>query len=226
MGASSDIIVKTAAMGKRIGIGTRPALLIIDMQIYMLGDKREPIEQSIKSYPSSCGERAWVAADHIAQLIRNFRVLGFPVIYTQQTLKANGENAGPYKAKREFLYGSQNWLIEETHGWEIAPILTPAPEDTVIKKTRTSAFFKTNLYEMLRQKQIDTLIVTGGSTSTCVRATVFDSASYDFRTVVASDGVCDRLNQSHEVNLRDMDRQMADVMTTKEIINALQKLNK
>ena len=223
----SDVIVKTAAMGRRIGFGEKPALLIIDMQNYMLGDKREPIEKSIQSYPSSCGERGWIAADHIAQLIQLFRDQGYPVVYTQQSLKGNGENAGPYKAKREFLYGAENWLIEGTHGWEIAPVIRPKAKDIVIRKTRPSAFFKTNLYDVLKQKKVDTVIITGGSVSTCVRATVFDSASYDFRTIVASDGVCDRLDQSYEVNLRDMDRQMADVMTTEEIIKALQnKVNK
>ncbi len=220
---SSAEIIEKAAMGKRIGIGKQPALLIVDMQIYMMGDVREPIERSIQSYPSSCGEQAWLAADNIKKLSVLFHKLGFPVIYTQQSLKADGSDAGPYKSKREFRYGAENWLIEGTHGWEIAPFIMPEATDYVIRKTRPSAFWNTQLYQILKQNHVDTVIVTGGSTSTCIRATVFDSASYDFRTIVVSDGVCDRVKESHKINLSDMDRQMSDVMTVQEIMDVLQK---
>ncbi|MGI5963534.1 MAG: cysteine hydrolase family protein [Lawsonibacter sp.] len=222
-GASMDLIVKTAAMGKRIGMGHSPVLLIIDMQVYMMGDQRQNIEHSIQTYPSSCGEKAWDAAEHIQQLIREFRARHFPVVYTQQSLKPDGSNAGPYKGKRSFLYGADNWLIEGTHGWEISPLLQPEPGEIVLRKTRPSAFFGTDLRTVLEKLQADTIVVTGGSTSTCVRATVFDCASYDYHTIVVSDGVCDRSEESHRVNLADMDRQMADVMTTEAIIAALPK---
>ncbi len=219
----SEEIVKAAGMGRRAGLGERPALLIVDMQVYMLGDKREPLEQSISAYPSSCGLLAWEATEHIKTLSAFFREKGLPVIYTQQSLKPDGSDAGPYKTKRGFRYGADNWLIEGTHGWQIAPAIAPRDGDLIIKKTRPSAFFRTNLLRILQEREVDTLVITGGSTSTCIRATVFDSASYDFRTIVVSDGICDRLEESHRVNLSDMDRQMADAMREAEVIAALKK---
>lgn len=222
--AGEQTIVLRAGMGRRAGLGKRPALLIIDMQVYMMGDIRQPIDQSILQYPSSCGEAAWAAADHIKRLLSFFHQKGWPVIYTQQTLKADGSDAGPYKKKRAFL-ASEHWLIQGTHGWQIAPAIAPAPGDIVLQKKRPSAFFGTGFLGLLRDAEVDTLVVTGGSVCNCVRATVFDSASYDFNTIVVRDAVCDRLPRSAQVNLEDMDRQFADVMPCAEVLSALQKID-
>lgn len=212
-----------AGMGHRVGIGQRPALLIVDVQIYMMGDKREPIEESTKKYPSSCGLAAWDAVEQVKKLVDVFREQAMPVIYTYLSLKKDGSDAGPFKMKREFLK-TDCWMIEGTHGAEICPLIKPQEADFVFPKKRPSAFFGTPLQEYLQAKDIDTLVVVGGSTSNCVRATVFDSASYDYHTILPSDALIDRMPTSHEVNLWDMDRQFADVMTTNEIIAALQKL--
>jgi Amidases related to nicotinamidase len=217
-------IISQAGMGRRIGFGKRPALIIIDMQIYMMGDKREPILESIKTFPSSCGEMAWDAADNIRLLIDACHSFGAPVIYTFQSIRADGSDAGPFKMKRDLLQ-IDNWFIEGTHGAQIAPSIKPEPQDFVFMKKRPSAFFGSPLSTYLIGQSVDTLIVTGGSTSNCVRATVFDSASYGYRTLVASDGVCDRIETSHAINLRDMDRQFADVMTTQEILNGLKDID-
>ena len=216
-------ILSTAKMGRRMGFGKNPALIIIDVQIYMMGDVREPIELSNQKYPSSCGEMAWDAVDNIKQLIDACHEIGAPVIYTYMGLRADGGDAGPFKKKRDFI-AADNWMIEGTHGAEISPVIAPSPQDYVFMKKRPSAFWGTPLEAYLREHNVDTTIMVGGSTSNCVRATVFDSASYGYRTMVASDGVMDRIKVSHEVNLRDMDRQFADVMTTKELLEELQKL--
>ncbi len=217
-------ILKTARMGKRVGFGKRPALVIIDAQVYMMGDVREPIEVSNQKYPSSCGEIGWDAAEHIRLLIDVCHEMNFPVVYTYMSLRADGSDAGPFAMKRDLLVG-ENWMIEGTHGAEIHPFLKPEQQDYVFAKKRPSAFFGTPLEAYLKGKEVDTLIITGGSTSNCVRATVFDSASYGYHTLVASDGCMDRMVTSHEVNLRDMDRQFADVMTTQEILNGLKQLS-
>lgn len=218
-----QMIIKQARMGRKIGFGKKPALLIIDMQVYMAGDKREPILESIKRYPSSCGEMAWDAIDNIRKLIDACHEINVPVIYTYQEILPDGSDAGPYKAKRDLLL-IDNWFIKGTPGAQIVPKIAPEERDYVFVKKRPSAFFGTPLLTYLFGQGVDTLIITGGSTSNCVRATVFDSASYGFRTLIASDGVCDRLETSHEVNLRDMDRQFADVMTTEELLKGLKNL--
>lgn len=220
--AQEKAILSTAKMGRRMGFGEKPALIIIDVQTYMMGDVREPIEISNKKYPSSCGEMAWDAAENIKKLIASCHEIGAPVIYTYMSLRADGSDAGPFKMKRDLIV-ADTWMIEGTHGAQICPEIAPAPQDYVFMKKRPSAFFGTPLEAYLHEHRVDTTIMVGGSTSNCVRATVFDSASYGYRTIVASDGVMDRMLTSHEINLRDMDRQFADVMTTAEILTELDK---
>ena len=91
------------------------------------------------------------------------------------------------------------------------PEVGPEPGDVVFVKKKPSAFLGTPLLPYLVDRKIDTLVIVGGATSNCVRATVFDSASYNFRTIVPADAVFDRLAISHAISLFDMDRQFADV---------------
>ena len=76
----------------------------------------------------------------------------------------------------------------------------------------------------LIDRGVDTLVVLGGATSNCVRATVFDSASFNFRTIVPSDAVFDRLPISHAISLFDMDRQFADVTTSEAVVREFEAL--
>jgi maleamate amidohydrolase len=95
--------------------------------------------------------------------------------------------------------------------------VAPQPGDVVLVKRKPSAFFGTELTGLLVDRGIDTVVVTGGSTANCVRATAVDSASYNFRTIVAEDCVFDRFEISHVVALFDLERQYADVLPSAEI---------
>lgn len=97
--------------------------------------------------------------------------------------------------------------------------IAPDPQDIVLVKKKPSAFFGTPLLSLLIDRGVDTVLVTGGATSNCVRATVVDSASYNFRTMVVEDCVFDRFDISHRVALLDMDRQYADVITSRDAIS-------
>lgn len=213
-------VLDVAGMGLRVGFGKKPALLLVDVQVYMMGDKREPIEESRKKYPSSCGEPAWDAVEQMKKLIECCREHDIPVIYTYLSLKPDGSNAGPFKMKRKFM-NIDNWMIEGTRGAQICPLIAPEEHDFVYPKTRPSAFLGTPLDLYLRENGIDTLIIVGGSVSNCVRATVFDSSSYGYHTILAEDALIDRIPESRERNLQDMDRQYADVMLSAEIIDKL-----
>ena len=221
---SDKKIIRNAKMGKKMGFGQKVGLLIIDAQIYMIGDSPEPIEISIKRYPSSCGLKGWEALKQIKRIISKARDKKIKIFYTKMELAANKKDAGVYALKREILQ-TPNWFLEGTHGSEIVSEIAPKEEDYVIVKKKPSAFFGTPLVSYLNFYQIDTLIVTGGATSNCVRATVFDASSYNFRTIVAEDGVFDRIELSHKVNLFDMDRQFADVLKTDDILLELDKRN-
>src|SRR5690606_8558530 len=82
---------------------------------------------------------------------------------------------------------------------------------------RTWGYNGTPLLGYLIEREVDTVIIMGGSTSNCVRATVFDASSYNFRTIVVQEGVFDRIPISHAISLFDMDRQFADVVPSAEV---------
>ncbi len=107
---------------------------------------------------------------------------------------------------------------------QIVPELEPIDGEAVFDKTEASAFFGTGLAAWLTYRGVDTVIVTGATTSGCVRATVVDACAHNFRPIVAEDCVGDRAIGPHEANLFDMGRKYADVMPRDEIIAVLDKI--
>ena len=101
--------------------------------------------------------------------------------------------------------------------------LVPTANETVLRKTRPSAFFGTGYADWLYEQGVDTLIVAGYTTSGCVRATVVDAMSFNFRTIVARDCVGDRSLAAHDANLFDMEQKYADLMDADAIIASLQQ---
>ncbi|MGA9794382.1 MAG: isochorismatase family protein, partial [Rhizomicrobium sp.] len=122
------------------------------------------------------------------------------------------------------LLQRSDWCLEGPEGAELLPEVGPRDGDFAFVKKKPSGFFGTPLLSYLVDRAIDTVIVLGGATSNCVRATVFDSSSYNFRTIVPADAVFDRLPISHAISLFDMDRQFADVTTSAEVVRYLRKL--
>jgi len=146
-------------------------------------------------------------------------------IFSRFALDPGGADIGVYGRKRTLLK-SPNWCLEGTPGAELVPELGVAPGDIVFVKKKPSAFFGTPLLAYLVDRQIDTLIICGGATSNCVRATVFDASSYNFRTIVAREAVFDRIPVSHAISLFDMDRQFADVVDCADIVGYLESLSR
>jgi nicotinamidase-related amidase len=91
----------------------------------------------------------------------------------------------------------------------------------VFVKKKPSGFHGTPLLGLLVDRRIDTVIVMGGATSNCIRATVFDASSYNFRTIVPEEAVFDRIPVSHAISLFDMDRQFADVVSVDAVLRQL-----
>lgn len=216
LGEADRAVVARGKFAQRMGFGARPAIVAIDCQRYMVGERGIRNER----YPSSCGEVGWAAVDRIAAILDVARSTGTPVFLTRFALDPEGRDIGVYARKRAFLK-RDDWCLEGTPGAELLPEVGPRGDDIVFTKKKPSAFHGTPLLGYLIDRGIDTVIVLGGATSNCVRATVFDSASYNFRTIVAGDGVFDRLPISHAISLFDMDRQFADVVISDEIIAAL-----
>ena len=109
-------------------------------------------------------------------------------------------------------------------GYEFVPDVAPHPEDILIPKKHPSAFFGTPLASYLIDANVDTLIVTGCTTSGCVRGSVVDGFAYNFRILVPEDAVYDRSATSHAVNLFDMASKYADVMPTNAALQHLAQI--
>jgi nicotinamidase-related amidase len=107
---------------------------------------------------------------------------------------------------------------------EIPEPIAPLPSELVIRKIKASAFFETPLLTYLQYMGIDSLLITGATTSGCVRASVVDAISYGFRCFVVEECVFDRFELSHLVNLFDMNTKYADVISLEEALKYIAKL--
>jgi nicotinamidase-related amidase len=210
---------RAAGFGRPTGFGKRPALLIIDCQYRTVGTERRPFWEAIKEFPTSCGETAWDAVGNIARLLAVFRENGWPVLYPYVSPK-QGFDAGRLSDKVPAIMGIA------AKGYEFVAEIAPTEKDILVPKKHPSAFFGTPLASYLINTGADTLIVTGCSTSGCVRGTVVDGFAYNFRAMVPQDAVFDRSEVSHAVNLFDMSEKYADVMPTEDILIALKSVQK
>lgn len=204
-----------AGFGHPSGIGQRPALLIIDAQYRTLGDTPKPFEQAVtEDYRTAVGDVAWAAVPKIASLAALFRERGWPVLYPHVAPKLLFDR-GTLGAKVPSI------LEVPEQGYRIPPELAPEEGDVMLPKKHPSAFFGTPLASYLIDLRADTLVVTGCSTSGCVRSTVVDAFAYNFKVLVPSDAVYDRSETVHKVNLFDMAQKYADVATTEEVLALL-----
>lgn len=137
--------------------------------------------------------------------------------FTRVVYADDGSDAGVFCLKAPAL----RMLTEAHPAGQIVPELKPAPGELIVRKTQASGFFGTGLASWLVQQGADTLVVAGCTTSGCVRATVVDAMSHNFRTIVAYDCVGDRAIAPHEANLFDMGQKYADLMERDEIIAEL-----
>lgn len=207
---------RAAGFGKRSGLGQRPALVIIDVQYRTVGTKPMPFGEAIKEFPTSCGEIGWAAARNIARLLMFFRERKWPVIYPYVSPKESFDK-GRLSEKVPAL------MTVAKNGYDFMAEIAPADGDILLPKKHPSAFFGTPLTSYLVDLGIDTLIVTGCTTSGCVRGTVVDGFAYNFRAIVPHDCVYDRSQVSHAVNLFDMSEKYADVMSCDELMSAMKK---
>ena len=209
-----------AGFGRPSGLGRRPALLIIDVQYRTIGTSPKPFWESIKEFPTSCGDVGWNAMRKIALLLAEFRRNGWPVLYPHVAPKNKATDSGRLAEKVPAIMD-----IPE-RGYQFPAEIAPREGDVLLPKKHPSAFFATPLVSHLIDLRADTLVVTGCTTSGCVRGSVVDGFAYNFRCVVPHDAVYDRSATSHAVNLFDMASKYADVVSTAEVIDLLRPLGK
>lgn len=212
------LVLQSAGYGVKAGYGLRPALLIIDVTYGFTGDRPEPILESIRRWNNSCGEEAWAAIPRIARLGDAFRARRLPVIYTAGEARDDNWDLCSWSWKNN---RSQSLPSHPGNGRgvnEIVDELAPQPRDIVVRKQKPSAFFGTNMASYLTYLGCDSVIMTGCTTSGCVRASAIDSFSHNFRTIVVEDACFDRSEASHAIALFDLDCKHADVVTTDDVV--------
>jgi maleamate amidohydrolase len=192
----------------RAGFGKKPALIVVDMSVGFT-DPTSPLH---------CDLEPVVAA--IRRLLEAMRDARLPVVYTTVAYDDEAkETAAVFIDKVPALL-----TLEAGSRWvEIDPRLAPRDDEPVLTKLFASAFHRTTLAAMLAVQQVDGLIVTGASTSGCVRATAVDALQHGYRVVVPRQAVGDRNPSAHEANLYDIDAKYGDVLPLDEVLVQLEQ---
>lgn len=191
-----------------IGFGQSPALILVDfVQAYF--------DPACELYADV--EDTLASAIRIREVARSAEI---PVIYTNVVYHKSAINGGRFFQKAKPLRN----LIEGSPMGEWPKGLSPDPAELIITKQYPSAFFGTSLSSTLTALGIDTLIITGLTTSGCIRATCIDTCSYGFIPIVVSDACGDRHKDPHEANLFDMHAKYADVVSEQTVSEYLQSI--
>jgi len=215
--ATDENLYQRAGFGGRAGIGSKVALLVIDVQYRTVGHQRVPIDEAMEEYPTACGDRGWNAIDNISPLLASARANGIPVMFPHVAPKTS-TTAGGFRDK------SPSLASPDLAAYEFVAEAAPLPGELLVAKDHPSAFFGTGLITSLVQAGIDTVLITGCTTSGCVRASAVDAFSFGFKVGVIGDAVYDRVDSVHEASLFDLNSKYADVITTASAIAAFESI--
>ncbi|WP_121743253.1 isochorismatase family protein [Natronorubrum halophilum] len=191
--------------GTSVGLGDRPALLVIDL----INAFTDP--------DTSLGSDVTGVLEQTDRLLERFREHDLPRYFTAVAFEESYGDAGRFIEKvpalRELQLG--------TEAVEVDDRVAPVGDERVILKKYASAFFGTDLQTELTTQGVDTLVLAGVTTSGCVRATAVDSLQHGYRTIVPADAVGDRADGPHLANLYDIDAKYGDVVTTDSVLEYL-----
>jgi maleamate amidohydrolase len=214
-------VIERGGYGKKAGMGSRPALLMIDCQYNHIGADL-PILEQIGEHPAGGGASAWEAVRRIEPLLAEFRRQQRPVVYTRYCFSERAAKFDAFASKRG---KSIDRFIDGAPGTMIVEPLAPRDDELVIDKVHASAFYATSLLSSLIRAGVDSLVITGVSTSGCVRASAVDGQSNNFKVTVVSDCVADRIVASHQASLLDLWMKYADVDTSDAVMAYLKQLD-
>lgn len=195
-----DIYAKQG-MGRRMGFGRRPALLIIDLQ------------NAFADENFFGGYNINDAIEHTEALLHAARRVKIPVAHVRFATAGDGSDIGPFALKVPRL----KELVDGDPAADIVAALAPLQHEFVSVKRHGSAFFGTALHAWLTSQSVDTLLTAGCATSGCVRASVVDASALGYRPMVVVDCVGDRAHDPHVANLFDMGQKYADLVSLDEV---------
>ncbi len=187
---------------QRVGFGESPAVVVVDfivgftdMESPLAGDLDAPLQETVR-------------------ILEAARGAGRPVIFTTVAYDPSLKDAGLFLRKVPSL----KWLVEGSRWVELDPRLGRREGETLLRKKYASSFFGTDLATQLTSQNVDTLIITGCTTSGCIRATAVDALQNGFRAIVPREAVGDRAEGPHEANLFDIDAKYGDVVSVDEVL--------
>jgi maleamate amidohydrolase len=186
-------------IGGRVGYGHHPAVLIVDMQV------------GLDDPAYKVGADQTPAVEAIASV---------PIIYVRTGYRPDGRDGGLFIKKIPALIELQ----ADSPAFEIDPRLAPEGGDLIVDKKFASAFFQTNLPSLLVAEGVDTIILTGCSTSGCIRAAAIDGISHGYRMILPEECISDRAEGPHRANLFDINAKYGDVVPLDEVLAYLDRL--
>ena len=196
-------------IGNRVGYGKSPAIVVVDMSraftdpAYRVGSEQDETVEAIAGVLAAARERG-----------------GVPVFFTTMAYEDDGLDAGVWGRKVPALLDLR---LDDAAAVEIDERIAPVAGELVLNKKFASAFFGTPLASLLAARGVDTVILTGCSTSGCIRATAVDTVSFGYRLIVPEECVADRAPGPHHANLFDIQSKYGDVVGVAEVIEYLAK---
>jgi len=199
---------------RRFGFGRMPALINVDLQ--QAYTRVGTVETAYDADPGQMG--------YVNALAALFRENVLQVVWTYVAYMASGEDCGIWGTRSDTPDSLQNIKVGSQRAEFDERLEIDRERDIIVNKRMASAFFETNLGSVFTFHGVDTVVVTGGSTSGCVRATVVDSLQRSFRTIVPEECVADKHESPHFANLYDMAVKYADVLPVAEVLEAVRAL--
>ena len=196
---------------KKFGFGSKLAVVNVDFQ-----QAYTRIDKFVTAYETDPRQ-----IEHVNTISRLAREKGMPVVWTRVAYQDDAGDAGVWGTRTNTPDSLQNIKYDsERHLYD--PRVVIGPDDLQYTKRMPSAFFETQLASFLTWHKVDTVVVTGGSTSGCVRATAVDSLSHGYRTIVPIETCADKHESYHFANLTDLQLKYADVEPVQAVIDWLE----
>ena len=192
--------------GDRFGFGKRPAVVVVDFAYGWTDD----------AYAGG-SRRLDGPVENTRTLLDAARPQNVPIIFTTSPYHPQTGDQ-PFKSAADVSSEFRAW---DQRAVQIDERVAPHPEDLVIEKENASAFFGTHLAAYLIEHKVDTLLITGCSTSACIRATATDAKSYRFKPIIIEECVGDRAAAAHIFTLFDIQARFADVVSLGQALDYL-----
>jgi maleamate amidohydrolase len=203
-GDETRALYRDRGIGSRVGFGTSPAVLVIDMS------------RAFTDPATRVGSEQGETVKAIGRVLAAARERGdVPMFFTTMAFEPGGLDAGMWGRKIPALLDLRT---DDPAAMEVDPRIAPGKGEIVLNKKFASAFFGTPLASLLGTRGVDTVILTGCSTSGCIRATAVDAVSYGYRVVVPEECVADRVPEPHRANLFDIQSKYGDVVGVDDVL--------